>query len=86
MNRYLYNQLNRHTLKTFFVILLIVSTLPAKGKLTLSGRIVNSSGLKVKKATLTLLSGGSVVAEEKKNAEAVRRMAFKAHFSRREHD
>ena len=24
--------------------------------------------------------------EEKKNAEAVRRMAFKAHFSRREHD
>ena len=24
--------------------------------------------------------------EEKKNAESVRRMAFKAHFSRREHD
>ena len=40
------------------------STLFAKGKLTLSGRIVDSDGEKVKKATVTLLSGGDVVSEE----------------------
>ena len=41
------------------------SALFAKGKLTLSGRIVDSDGEKVKKATVTLLSGGDVVSEEK---------------------
>ena len=40
------------------------STLFAKGKLTLSGRIVDSDGEKVKKATVTLLSGGDAVSEE----------------------
>ncbi|MEL1232286.1 MAG: carboxypeptidase-like regulatory domain-containing protein [Candidatus Neomarinimicrobiota bacterium] len=40
------------------------SALFAKGKLTLSGRIVDSDGEKVKKATVTLLSGGDVVSEE----------------------
>ena len=36
----------------------------AKG-VTLSGRIVDSDGKKVKKAMLTLLSGGEVVKEDK---------------------
>ena len=40
------------------------SALFAKGKLTLSGRIVDSDGEKVKKATVTLLSGGDAVSEE----------------------
>ena len=40
------------------------SALFAKGKLTLSGRIVDSDGEKVKKAIVTLLSGGDVVSEE----------------------
>ena len=40
------------------------SALFAKGKLTLSGRIVDSDGEKVKKANVTLLSGGDVVSEE----------------------
>ena len=40
------------------------SALFAKGKLTLSGRIVDSAGEKVKKATVTLLSGGDVVYED----------------------
>ncbi len=47
------------------VLTLLGSTLYAKGKLTLSGRIIDSDGKKVKKATVTLLSGGEVVSEEK---------------------
>jgi len=47
------------------VLTLLGSTLYAKGKLTISGRIIDSDGKKVKKATVTLLSGGEVVSEEK---------------------
>ena len=47
------------------VFTLLGSSLSAKGKLTLSGRIVDSDGRKVKKAIVTLLSGGDVVSEEK---------------------
>ena len=47
------------------VFTLLGSSLSAKGKLTLSGRIVDSDGKKVKKAIVTLLSGGDVVSEEK---------------------
>ncbi|MBL50405.1 MAG: hypothetical protein CMG57_00410 [Candidatus Marinimicrobia bacterium] len=45
------------------LFLLLGTTVFAKS--TLSGRIVNSEGKKVKKAVLTLLSGGEVVAEDK---------------------
>ena len=45
------------------LFLLLGTTVFAKS--TLSGRIVNSEGKKVKKAVLTLLSGGDVVAEDK---------------------
>ena len=47
------------------VFTLLGSSLYAKGKLTLSGRIVDSDGKRVKKAIVTLLSGGDVVSEEK---------------------
>ena len=47
------------------VFTLLGSSLSAKGKLTLSGRIVDSDGKRVKKAIVTLLSGGDVVYEEK---------------------
>ena len=47
------------------VFTLLGSSLSAKGKLTLSGRIVDSDGKRVKKADVTLLSGGDVVSEEK---------------------
>ena len=47
------------------VFTLLGSSLSAKGKLTLSGRIVDSDGKRVKKAIVTLLSGGDVVSEEK---------------------
>ena len=46
------------------VFTLLGSSLSAKGKLTLSGRIVDSDGKRVKKADVTLLSGGDVVSEE----------------------
>ena len=46
------------------VFLLLGALAFAKG-VTLSGRIVNSDGKKVKKAMLTLLSGGEVVKEDK---------------------
>ena len=47
------------------VFTLLGSSLSAKGKLALSGRIVDSDGKRVKKAIVTLLSGGDVVSEEK---------------------
>jgi len=47
------------------VLTLLGSSLSAKGKLSLSGRIIDSDGKKVKKAIVTLLSGGEVVSEEK---------------------
>ena len=47
------------------VFTLLGSSLSAKGKLTLSGRVVDSDGKRVKKAIVTLLSGGDVVSEEK---------------------
>ncbi|MAV69295.1 MAG: hypothetical protein CMG04_00570 [Candidatus Marinimicrobia bacterium] len=47
------------------VFTLLGSSLSAKGKLTLSGRIVDLDGKRVKKAIVTLLSGGDVVSEEK---------------------
>ena len=47
------------------VFTLLGSSLSAKGKLTLSGRIVDSDEKRVKKAIVTLLSGGDVVSEEK---------------------
>ena len=45
-------------------LFLLMGTL-SFAKVTLSGRIVNSEGKKVKKAVLTLLSGGEVVQEDK---------------------
>ena len=47
------------------VFTLLGTSLSAKGKLTLAGRVVDSDGKKVKKAIVTLLSGGDVVSEEK---------------------
>ena len=61
----LINSLQKRALLATVVLMLIGSSLYAKGKLTLSGRIVNSDGNKVKKAMVTLLSGGEVVDEEK---------------------
>ena len=46
-------------------VLLLLGTLAFAKGVTLSGRIVNSDGKKVKKAMLTLLSGGEVVEEDK---------------------
>ena len=47
------------------VVYILIGTLAFAKGVTLSGRIVNSDGKKVKKADLTLLSGGDVVKEEK---------------------
>ena len=47
------------------VFTLLGTSLSAKGKLTLAGRVVDSDGKKVKKAIVTLLLGGDVVFEEK---------------------
>ena len=47
------------------VIYILLGTLAFAKGVTLSGRIVNSDGKKVKKAVLTLLSGGEVVKEDK---------------------
>ena len=47
------------------VVYILLGTLAFAKGVTLSGRIVNSDGEKVKKAVLTLLSGGDVVKEDK---------------------
>ena len=47
------------------VVYILIGTLAFAKGVTLSGRIVNSDGEKVKKAVLTLLSGGDVVKEDK---------------------
>ena len=47
------------------VVYILMGTLAFAKGVTLSGRIVNSDGKKVKKAVLTLLSGGDVVKEDK---------------------
>ena len=47
------------------VVYILIGTLAFAKGVTLSGRIVNSDGKKVKKAVLTLLSGGEVVKEDK---------------------
>jgi hypothetical protein len=47
------------------VVYMLLGTLAFARGATLSGRIVNSDGEKVKKAVLTLLSGGDVVKEDK---------------------
>ena len=47
------------------VVYILIGTLAFAKGVTLSGRIVNSDGKKVKKAVLTLLSGGDVVKEDK---------------------
>ena len=46
-------------------VFLLLGTLAFAKGVTLSGKIVNSDGKKVKKAMLTLLSGGEVVKEDK---------------------
>jgi len=46
-------------------VYILIGTLAFAKGVTLSGRIVNSDGKKVKKAVLTLLSGGDVVKEDK---------------------
>ncbi len=46
-------------------VFLLLGTLAFAKGVTLSGKIVNSDGKKVKKAMLTLLSGGEVVEEDK---------------------
>ena len=56
--------LQKRVVFTTAVFLLLGTLAFAKG-VTLSGRIVNSDGKKVKKAMLTLLSGGEVVEEDK---------------------
>jgi len=47
------------------VVYILIGTLAFAKGVTLSGRVVNSDGKKVKKAVLTLLSGGEVVKEDK---------------------
>ena len=47
------------------VVYTLIGTLAFAKGVTLSGRVVNSDGKKVKKAILTLLSGGDVVKEDK---------------------
>jgi len=47
------------------VVYILIGTLAFAKGVTLSGRVVNSDGKKVKKAVLTLLSGGDVVEEDK---------------------
>tara|TARA_Y100001934_G_C12382967_1_gene793659 strand:- start:743 stop:1936 length:1194 start_codon:yes stop_codon:yes gene_type:complete len=61
----LFISLHRRILFATVVITLLGSFLFAKGKLTLSGRIVDADGKNVKKAMVTLLSGGEVVSEQK---------------------
>ena len=57
--------LQKRVILATVVFTLLGSSLSAKGKLTLAGRVVDSGGKKVKKAIVTLLSGGDVVSEEK---------------------
>ena len=47
------------------VVYILIGTLAFAKGVTLSGRVVNSDGKKVKKSVLTLLSGGDVVKEDK---------------------
>ena len=47
------------------VVYILIGTFAFAKGVTLSGRVVNSDGKKVKKAVLTLLSGGDVVKEDK---------------------
>ena len=61
----LYYSLQKRSMIAVFTITLLGSFLFAKGKLTLSGKVVDSDGKKVKKATVTLLSDGQVVSEQK---------------------
>jgi len=57
--------LQKRVILATVVFTLLGSSLSAKGKLTLAGRVVDSDGKKVKRAIVTLLSGGDVVSEEK---------------------
>ena len=57
--------LQKRVILATVVFTLLGSSLSARGKLTLAGRVVDSDGKKVKKAVVTLLSGGDVVSEEK---------------------
>ena len=57
--------LQKRVILATVVFTLLGSSLSAKGKLTLAGRVVDSDGKKVKRAVVTLLSGGDVVSEEK---------------------
>jgi len=50
------------------VLTLLGSSLSAKGKSSLSGKVIDSDGKKVKKAIVTLLSGGEPVDEKKTKA------------------
>ena len=60
----LLKSLRKRSLVAAVIFTLLGTTVFAKG-VTLSGRIVDSDGKKVKKAMLTLLSGGDVIEEEK---------------------
>ena len=60
----LLKSLRKRSLVATVIFMLLGTTVFAKG-VTLSGKIVNSDGKKVKKAMLTLLSGGEVVEEDK---------------------
>ena len=57
--------LQKRVILATVVFTLLGSSLSARGKLTLAGRVVDSDGKKVKRAIVTLLSGGDVVSEEK---------------------
>ena len=60
----LLKSLRKRSLVATVIFMLLGTTVFAKG-VTLSGKIVDSDGKKVKKAMLTLLSGGEVVEEDK---------------------
>lgn len=60
----LFTSLQKRFILAIAVFALVGTSVFAKG-VTLSGRIVNSDGKKVKKAQLTLLSDGKVVTEDK---------------------
>jgi len=60
----LLKSLRKRSLVAAVIFTLLGTSVFAKG-VTLSGRIVDSDGKKVKKAMLTLLSGGDVIEEEK---------------------
>ncbi|MBA64392.1 MAG: hypothetical protein CMG55_01185 [Candidatus Marinimicrobia bacterium] len=60
----LMRSINRRFLFATICTMLLGGTLIAKGKLTLTGRILDSDGDKVKKASITLRKGTDVVSEE----------------------